>query len=33
MDSQFSAQITLLYRTYIEVIKPLIAEIEVRYEI
>jgi len=32
MDSQFSAQITLLYRTYIEVIKPLIAEIEVRYE-
>ena len=32
MDSQFSTQITLLYRTYIDVIKPLIAEIEVRYE-
>jgi len=32
MNPQFDAQITLLYRTYIEVIKPLIAEIEVRYE-
>ena len=32
MDSQYTAQITLLYRTYNEVIKPLIAEIEVRYE-
>ena len=32
MDSQYASQITLLYRTYIEVIKPLIAEIEVRYE-
>ena len=32
MDTQFVNQITLLYRTYNEVIKPLIAEIEVRYE-
>ena len=32
MDSQYTIQITLLYRTYNEVIKPLIAEIEVRYE-
>jgi hypothetical protein len=32
MDTQFTAQITLLYQTYNEVIKPLIAEIEVRYE-
>jgi len=32
MDVQFAHQITLLYRSYIEVIKPLIAEIEVRYE-
>ena len=32
MDSKFAAQITLLYQHYIDIIKPLIAEIEVRYE-
>jgi len=32
MDSQYSFQITSFYRTYNEVIKPLIAEIEIRYE-
>jgi len=32
MDAQYSSQITLLYRTYNDVIKPLIAEIEIRYE-
>jgi hypothetical protein len=32
MDAQFNEQVALLYRTYNEVIKPLIAEIEVRYE-
>jgi len=32
MNSQFATQVTLLYQTYNEVIKPLIAEIEVRYE-
>ena len=32
MNSQFTPQLTLLYQTYNEIIKPLIAEIEVRYE-
>ena len=32
MDAPFANQTTLLYQTYNEVIKPLIAEIEVRYE-
>jgi len=32
MNSQFSSHVAMLYRTYLEVIKPLIAEIEVRYE-
>ena len=32
MESQHITQITALYQTYNEVIKPLIAEIEVRYE-
>ena len=32
MDTHFATQIKLLYNTYNEVIKPLIVEIEVRYE-
>jgi len=32
MDSQFATKVTSLYRTYIEVIKPLLAEIEIRYQ-